>query len=53
MREKNNGKGAAMHHQPSHVLLHQEDLVAPFPMEIWMVVFRHRGQSHGQLEHSS
>jgi len=53
MREKKNEKGATMHHQPSHALLHREDLVAPLPMEIWMVVFRHRGQSHGQLERSS
>jgi len=49
MREKNE-KGATMHHQPSHALLHWEDLVTPLPMEIWMGVFRHKGQLHGLLE---
>jgi hypothetical protein len=52
MREKNE-KGATMHHQPSHALLYREDLVTPLPMEIWMVVFRYRGQSHEPLERGS
>jgi hypothetical protein len=52
MREKNK-KGATMHHQPSHALLYREDLVTPLPMEIWMVVFRYKGQSHGPLERGS
>ena len=46
-------KGTIIHHQPSHVQLHREDLVAPLSMKIWMVVFRHRGRSHGPLEHDS